>query len=146
MEVSNCSRSLLSNLEVHQFLKQIQSGKEANHSIGKNQTHLATIIYESVQYLDSTVCRTQKPEQVSAFLPEIAAHPKIAQLTKAERLMLVNHTPTEAVEIQVIVQDSDTRLSDESDVTDLLSLIKKHFPRIAKFFKFIFESFRQKFF
>ena len=124
MEVVNYNRNLLTNTEVLNFLKNVQNGQEEFQKIGKHQTHLATIIYETLQHLEHTPSRVQQPEQISSFLDAISSK---FRLTKTERLLLINHCPSTPVEIQLLIENADERLT-EDQVADLLSLVSHHFP------------------
>nr|CAG4649625.1 EOG090X0BWU [Scapholeberis mucronata]SVE93838.1 EOG090X0BWU [Scapholeberis mucronata] len=94
MEVLDANTALLSNFEVLTLLNSLRSKGEQ----GRNQSgSLATITYETVKYLENSPSSIQSQEDIAKFLKEIHKF----NLTKEEKLMLLNLRPTTAVEINL---------------------------------------------
>ncbi|XP_067678739.1 DNA-directed RNA polymerase III subunit RPC9-like [Haliotis asinina] len=122
MEVINESKSMLSNFEVLSLLTDIQTGK-GQRKPNKHQQNLATITYEAVKYLEGTPCKLQDAESIQKFMDAI----KPFKLTRAEKLQLLNHRPSTAVEIQIMIEESEERLT-EDQIYELLDLLAKYLP------------------
>lgn len=91
----------------------------------KTQADLANIAFETMKYLEKTACRNQNAEVIQGFLQAV----KEFKLTKAEKLQLINLRPTTPVEMQLIIEDSEERLSEEQ-VEELIGLVELHLPDI----------------
>ncbi|XP_072301593.1 DNA-directed RNA polymerase III subunit RPC9 [Eucyclogobius newberryi] len=116
---------MLSNFEIFKLLTDLKeqrkdSGKN-KHSVG--QQNLNTIMYETLKYLSKTPCSRQSPEIVKEFLTTMMPH----KLTKAEKLQVLNHRPQTAVEIQLMVEESEERLSEEQ-IEELIQTIAEILP------------------
>lgn len=115
MEVLKDCAAYLSNYEVLDILQSIKSNKKQKMI----QNQLATITYQTIRFLEDTPCKNQSAEKIRKFLQAIEPF----NLTKCEKLTLLNVCPKTALEIQLIVEDSEDRLSNE-DVESLLETIQ----------------------
>ncbi|XP_004520894.1 DNA-directed RNA polymerase III subunit RPC9 [Ceratitis capitata] len=120
MEISNPCFSVLSNYEVMESLKTLKDTKKKY-----GLRNLATITYETLQFLEDSPCKQQSRETIHAFLTEVKA--LNCKLTTTECLMMVNDPPTSALHIQLLIEDSEERLT-EDQVNELLQIVAKHFP------------------
>lgn len=118
MDVLKDCSAYLSNYEVFDILQNIKSNKK--QKITQNQ--LATITYQTIRYLEDTPCKRQSPEKIRDFLKAVEPF----KLTKCEKLTLLNVCPKTALEIQVVVEESEIRLTEE-EVESLLKLIQNYF-------------------
>ncbi|XP_058066542.1 DNA-directed RNA polymerase III subunit RPC9 [Anopheles bellator] len=115
MEIVNPNAAILTNYEVMAALKNMKSNKTKY-----GLRNLATITYETVQYLEDTACKEQTQVGIVEFLQAM----KQFNLTKNECLMMVNDPPSSPLHIQLMIEDSDERLTEEQ-VTRILELAAK---------------------
>ncbi|KAF9468606.1 RNA polymerase Rpb4-domain-containing protein [Collybia nuda] len=137
MEVVDPRVALLSNFEVLTLLRELESDhlfstksalrikkeEEAsggptrppgNHTLfGEASENLRTIEVEAIQYLSADYLPThsQSPEGITQLVRSLAAY----DLTKAEKLQVVNLAPTLPVELYVIVEELEDRLGEGMD-------------------------------
>jgi len=119
MEIVNANSATLSNFEVMRHLQKIKDSR-------KNE-QLATITYETVRYLENTPCSFQTPENIRQCLKALEPF----NLNKNEKLMLINSPPTTALEIQLMIEESEERLTEEQ-VEQILQIMLQYFPHIQK--------------
>ncbi|CAG5131946.1 unnamed protein product [Candidula unifasciata] len=122
MEVKGETHSMLCNFEVLGLLRDIQAGR-GQKKPNKFQTNLATITYETIKSLENWPCVHHTGEGIAAAMKALTPF----KLTPAEKLQLINLCPSSAVEIQLIVEESEERLS-EAQVEELLDLLSTHLP------------------
>ncbi|KAL4236937.1 hypothetical protein ACF0H5_005323 [Mactra antiquata] len=120
MEVKNDKSAMLSNYEVLNLLSDMHKGQNKQ---SKMQTNLATISYEITQYLENMACSKQSPEVIGSFMKALEPF----NFTKAETLQLLNLRPKSAVEIQLIIEESEERLTEEQ-IYEVLDIIREHLP------------------
>ncbi|KAK4320839.1 hypothetical protein Pmani_008325 [Petrolisthes manimaculis] len=124
MEVVNSKGAVLSNYEVLRLLQEVcHQGTKGKRNITQTQTHLASIAFDTLKYLEKTQCKSQTSEVIQRFLESV----KQFKLTKAEKLQLINLRPTTPVEMQLIIEESEDRLTEEQ-VEELISLVELHLP------------------
>ncbi|KAE8740934.1 hypothetical protein FOCC_FOCC013546 [Frankliniella occidentalis] len=125
METINPNSAMLSNFEVLALLQELKSQQKKNRTA--RNSPLATIIYEATRYLQDSPCKLQTAEHVRTFLTAL----KEFKLTKAEKLMLLNNPPSTPLEIQVMVEESEERFT-EDEVEKLLQIIQEILPVTQK--------------
>ena len=124
MEVVETCDALPCNAEVLQFLKERRDklkkkDREKEQLVGKG----ATVVLEALNYLESTPAGPLSEELSSEKLNEFCKSIEKFNLKPAEQLQILNHCPKSAVEIQLLVEDSEERLSD-TDVDEILIAVK----------------------
>ena len=123
MEVLNDNAALLSNYEVYSLLQDIQAGKNGQKKPNKSQNNLSTIVYSTLKYLEKTPSKDQSPEVLDRFMQRLQPY----NLTKAEKLQLLNQRPVSAVEIQLLIEESEERLT-ETQISEVLEIIAETLP------------------
>jgi DNA-directed RNA polymerase subunit F len=127
----------LANHEVYTVVKQIHedNNDQDNHKRGKKGQNrslehrnigLHTVTYETLRYLEQTPCVVQSSTIIKQFYDEIRKF----GLKKQEILQILNLRPTTPVELQLIIEDSETRLS-ETQSEQLIELIRAHLPVVG---------------
>ena len=127
MEIVNKKAAFLSNYEVYNLLKEVKekqdskTNKNAKHQ--KVDKHLPTVVYESLKYLEKTACVNQTPDAIREFLAKCEQY----KLTKIEKLQLLNQRPATAVELQLLIEDSEERFTIEQ-MDELLEFLNSTLP------------------
>ncbi|THU84308.1 hypothetical protein K435DRAFT_783842 [Dendrothele bispora CBS 962.96] len=133
MEVVNPRSALLSNYEVLSLLRELESDhinrtrvalriKKEEESAGGSSTIIPGVKHPSmaIQYLSAPHQPTsmQTPEGITKITKALARY----DLTKAEKLQIINLAPTQPVELYVIIEELEDRLGHSMD--DILELVK----------------------
>lgn len=111
MEVVDACSTLLSNKEVLDLLKSNAS---------KKQTNLATIIYETTSYLESSPAATSSTSDLVEFLDAIKE--RKYDLSKMEKIQIANLKPENETELHLIIDNIEERFTEEQRA-DLLQII-----------------------
>jgi len=120
MDVVNDNVALLSNFEVFSVLREMYLHRRPDSGLQQ----LATVSYETLRYLEMTPCRKQTPESLATFARDVAPF----SLTKAERLQLLNHRPTSAVILSLLVEEIDERLTTDEQIEELIGVVESTLP------------------
>ncbi|KAK9737435.1 RNA polymerase Rpb4 [Popillia japonica] len=115
MEIVNANVATLCNYEVMTHLQKMKDTRK------KQTGQLATITYETIRYLEGTPCQTYTSNNVIECLKALEQF----NITKNEKLMIINIPPTTALEIQLIVEESEERLT-EQHVEEILKICAKY--------------------
>ena len=157
MEVLNAKSVTMTNFEVMTFLqeqKEImkdQKGKKKEKKKKINKS-LLTVTLETLSWMENSPSSVQTSDDIQNFcqaLAEYCAGNKNnegltlrwergefyhfdwenfhSSLGKHEVVQLINHRPASAVEIQLLLERSEERLS-ESQVYDILEIVHHHLP------------------
>lgn len=127
MQIKTIRSALISNYEV---LKLLEESQEAQKQVQKLDPsveypeHLRTIQFELTEYLKETPCSTQTSEQLANFLEFMSRY----ELTKAEKLQILNLRPRSTVEIYLIIEECEERFTEE-DLEEMLNNIITTLPR-----------------
>ena len=116
----NDNVALLSNYEVFSVLREMYLHRRPDAGLQQ----LATVSYETLRYLEMTPCQRQSPESLAAFARAVASF----SLTKAERLQLLNHRPTSAVILSLLVEEIDERLTTDEQIEELIDVVRATLP------------------
>lgn len=119
MEVVEARSDLLSNREVLELLKNYTS---------KKQTNLATILYETTSYLESSPAATTSLSKISEFLSAIEE--RKYNLSAMEKIQLVNLRPENETELHLIVDNIEEKFS-EQEREHLLRLVQSMIEQSA---------------
>lgn len=134
MDFDRNSLRPLSNYETFIIVRQIhdnnnerENGKRGKKGVNRTLEHknvgLHTVTYEALKYFEDTPCVEQNPTIIKEFYQEV----KKFELKKNEILQILNLRPITAVELQLIIEDSETRLT-EAQSNELIELIQTKLP------------------
>lgn len=112
MEIENSRSALLTNLEVLQALKEYKTAKKS-----PGLRNLATISYETLQYLENNSANNQTTDSVKEFIKAT----KIYNLSKHEIIWMINDPPSSTLHMQLLIDDCDEKLT-EDQINEILQL------------------------
>lgn len=109
METINANAAVLCNYEVLNLLQDIKKRSP------KGQ--LSNVTFEAIRYLQDSPCCEQTPEKIKSLLSAYEPF----NLTKAEKLMLINNPPQKEIDVHLMVEESAERLTDEQ-IQEILTI------------------------
>jgi len=131
MEVVRNTEAFLSNYEVMTFLreqKQLRLGNKSRTASGpcaKDRSGaVTTLVLETLSAVERTPALKQDESKITQFLDRLEKF----RLTRTESLMLLNHCPTSAVEVHLMVEESEERLN-EDGVQEILDIVQEIFGK-----------------
>lgn len=113
MEVVDACSALLSNREVLELLR--------NNISKKQQTNLATILYETTSYLESSPIANSSMKNLAEFL-DILKENKY-DLSKLEKIQLANLIPQNESELLLMIDKFEEKFTEEQR-SNLLQIIQ----------------------
>nr|CAB3233703.1 CGRP-RCP calcitonin gene-related peptide receptor component protein [Phallusia mammillata] len=123
MEVENPNAAMLSNYEVLKLLNEYVDEQKKTKQTRSDQ-NLSTITYETLKYLNETPASVQNQDSIETAVKALRPF----GLTKAEKLQMINLRPTTAVEISLIIEESEERVTEEQ-IDDIIEIIS-HLPEL----------------
>lgn len=124
MEVINPMNTLLTNAEVLALLRET---KAKSNTKGKRSKNHATIVYETTKYLENTPAVVQRKSDIEKLIRSVGKF----KLMPAEIMQIINLRPISLVELQLVVEESEERLSVDQ-VEELLRIISDCLPEPPK--------------
>ena len=118
MHVSPEPALLLCNAEVLHLLTAV-SARSSGTRGRQAKSNAATILYETLKYLEETPAASVPDD---AAVRQLLLQLKQFKLTKSEKLEIVNHLPTSLVELQLVVEESEERFT-EDQMNELLNIV-----------------------
>ncbi|KAI8826571.1 RNA polymerase Rpb4-domain-containing protein [Fimicolochytrium jonesii] len=116
MEVIELRSAHLSNAEVLQFLKEVQQDQvppsvPARFGFAQEDPldDLRSVEKETIAYLEGTPASSQTEPEIAAFMQALRSY----DLTKAEKLMLLNVRPKSTAELNALIECIEDRFSDD---------------------------------
>ncbi|CAO4365291.1 hypothetical protein L5515_014228 [Caenorhabditis briggsae] len=123
MEVLKQRVTVLTNQEVLSFLNAVKK-EEDNKVSGDRCKMLATVVYETKKYLNSSPAATQNEAVICDLVPKLEPF----KLTGAETLQVVNMRPANTTDIQLLVEETEERFPSEEELEKLITTITDCLP------------------
>merc|ERR1719154_176115 len=134
MEIINARAATLTNFEVLRFLKEQKDSikppkgkKEKGAKHQKINKSLLTVTLETLSWLENSPAGLQEEHHVREFAEKqsdlcVEDSGASMKLSKQEVVQLINHRPGSAVEIQLLLENSEERFTEEQ-VEKLIQLL-----------------------
>ncbi|VDK18567.1 unnamed protein product [Anisakis simplex] len=122
MDVLDAQQTVLTNAETFQL---INERRRQQSTVPKDQRvkALGTVIYETSSYLQTSPAAAQKTEDIENAIRALAPF----KLTAAETLQVINLRPSTIIEIQLIVEECEERLTEEQ-MNQLVNVVNENLP------------------
>lgn len=130
MQVVDRKQLLLSNLEVLQLLREVDR-KIRCKSGRKRSGNLATIVYETIKYLEDSPASTLASagsDGGNNAVRELLTRLKSVNLAKSEKLDIVNHLPSSFLELQLLIEENEERFTEGEELNQILDIISTVIP------------------
>ncbi|KAH8677296.1 RNA polymerase Rpb4-domain-containing protein [Xylariales sp. PMI_506] len=124
MKILEAQSAILSNLEVYQFLN--KQAKEYQEQKRRGPGNLETLRRELLQYFETKPGPlSQKPctydeTSISRLLERLRGY----EITKGEMIMILNLRPTAASSLNTVIEDMETRFTEEQQEDILNGIIE----------------------
>ncbi|CAB4410999.1 unnamed protein product [Rhizophagus irregularis] len=133
MQIIEKRNAQLSNHEVLALLRELDEKQKEQVRINpqiKFAENLKTIQFEVIQNLTSlqSPARTQTPEQIESVLFELKKY----NLTKSEKLQIINLRPQSIAELELIIEDCEDRFPIET-LREMIYMIGVNLPIPGKY-------------
>uniref|UniRef100_A0A1I7YWV5 DNA-directed RNA polymerase III subunit RPC9 n=1 Tax=Steinernema glaseri TaxID=37863 RepID=A0A1I7YWV5_9BILA len=119
MEIVNARQSTLTCFEVLNLLNEV-SPTGSKH---RNQKSYSTLLYATKKYLRSRPASVQTNEGIGKLIRAL----KPFKLTPAEILQVIDLRPTSGVELSLIIEEAEARLTSEQE-EKILEIVAQNLP------------------
>ena len=140
MEIIDARAATLTNFEVMRFLKEQKDSikppkgkKEKGSKPQKVNKSLLTVTLETLSWLENSPAGVQEEHHLKEFAQQLTdlCQECSVQMSKEEVVQLVNHRPGSAVEIQLLLENSEERFTEEQ-VDKLIQIVEECLPAPAQ--------------
>ncbi|KAK6507351.1 hypothetical protein TWF481_005788 [Arthrobotrys musiformis] len=126
MKVLEPCEAMLSNYEVLTHIQEVKQRyrdqvAEQGPAAAMKPGNLETVMKEIIDYLSTTAATAQTPDATTKLVEELAKLP--LQFEKIEVLMMLNHLPKNETELDVLIEELESRLSEEQ-ISEVLNIIQ----------------------
>ncbi|KAI8074092.1 RNA polymerase II [Gongronella butleri] len=137
MIIKNARAALISNYEVLSLLRERRDYQKhmEKHAQIEYPERLRTIQFELAGYLEKTPASTQTPENIKQLLDALVEF----DLTLGEKLHIINHRPISAVEVYLLIEECEERLSEE-DTQRLVEIVETYLPEYSNGIQYMEED------